>query len=280
MIKNSFIHIKGIGNGTERKLWSSGIKSWAAFRNSVSIPFSDKKVEFIRKELDLSEKNLRSNNPNYFTNALKSNQHWRIFRDFKSSVAYLDIETTGLDSYSSIITTIALYDGQKIDYYVNGENLHDFVRDIQKYKLLVTYNGKCFDIPFIEKYFNISLNQAQIDLRYVLKSLGYSGGLKGCEQQLGISRGDLDGVDGSFAVYLWQEYLRSKKSQVLETLLAYNIEDVVNLEFLMHKAYNLKLHETPFKNRLSVKIPKRPSVPFKPDKKIIKSVKDSYHFYY
>jgi hypothetical protein len=28
-------------------------------------------------------------------------------------------------------------------------------------------NGKSFDIPFIESFFNIRLNHAQIDLRYV-----------------------------------------------------------------------------------------------------------------
>ena len=31
-----------------------------------------------------------------------------------------------------------------------------------------------------------------------------------------------------------------------------NIEDVVNLEFLMYKAYNLKLLETPFENELAI----------------------------
>jgi uncharacterized protein YprB with RNaseH-like and TPR domain len=42
----------------------------------------------------------------------------------------------------------------------------------------------------------------QIDLRYILKSMGFKGGLKGCEKQLGMDRGDLAGVDGLLAVYL------------------------------------------------------------------------------
>ena len=53
-------------------------------------------------------------------------------------------------------------------------------------KFLITYNGKLFDIPFIENFFNVELNHAQIDLRYILKSLGYVGGLKSCEKQLGL----------------------------------------------------------------------------------------------
>ena len=35
----------------------------------------------------------------------------------------------------------------------------------------------------------------RIDLRYILASLGYGGGLKSCEQQLGITRPDLEDVD-------------------------------------------------------------------------------------
>ena len=50
--------------------------------------------------------------------------------------------------------------------------------------MIVTYNGKTFDVPFIEKYFGIRMNHAHIDLRYVLKSLGYSGGLKMFEQAM------------------------------------------------------------------------------------------------
>src|SRR6185503_9998921 len=115
---------------------------------------------------------------------LPTNQHWRLASDFRRSIAYLDIETTGL-GYGDMITTIAIYDGSNILHYINGQNLSDFKRDIQAYNLLVTYNGKCFDVPFIERFFNIRLDHAHIDLRYVLKSLGYTGGLKACERQLG-----------------------------------------------------------------------------------------------
>jgi uncharacterized protein YprB with RNaseH-like and TPR domain len=55
---------------------------------------------------------------------------------------------------------------------------------IQKYNVIVSYNGKSLDVPFIEIYFGIQLRHAQIDPRCVLGSLGYKGGLKGCERQL------------------------------------------------------------------------------------------------
>jgi len=77
---------------------------------------------------------------------------------------------------------------------VQDQNLEDFIDEIYKYNVIVTYNGKCFDVPFIENYFNIRLDHAQIDLRYVLYSLGLRGGLKGCERQLGMDRGDLSDI--------------------------------------------------------------------------------------
>jgi uncharacterized protein YprB with RNaseH-like and TPR domain len=70
----------------------------------------------------------------------------------------LDIETTGLDRQYNSITTIALYDGHEIKTYVHGQNLDDFIEDIQQYKVIVSYNGKSFDIPFIENFFKIRLN--------------------------------------------------------------------------------------------------------------------------
>ena len=63
----------------------------------------------------------------------------------------------------------------------------------------------------------------------MLSRLGYKGGLKGCEKQLGLDRHELDGVDGYTAVLLWQEYTRTRNTRALDTLLAYNIQDVLNL---------------------------------------------------
>jgi len=215
-------------------------------------------------------------NLQHFSGSLPSGLHWRLFPDFRDSVAYLDIETTGLDSWENSITTIALYDGKKISTYVQGENLRNFVTDIEKFSVLVTYNGKCFDVPFIEWYLKIRLNQVHIDLRYVLRSLGYSGGLKRCEYQLGMDRGDLQGLDGYFAVLLWEEYQKTRDRKALETLLAYNIEDVVNLEQLMIMAFNLKLRDTPFASTLGIEMPARPEIPMRADVGVIQRVKRSF----
>jgi uncharacterized protein len=279
MLQNTFMHIQNIGAITEQRLWESGLSDWDAFSDSVSIPLSDKRKYLLQKGIDESRQHLFQNNPVYFSNCLPANQCWRYFPEFRDSTVYLDIETTGLDRHYQSITTIALYDGHEIKTYVNGQNLDRFIEDIQNYKVIVTYNGKSFDIPFIESFFNVRLNHAQIDLRYVLYSLGFRGGLKGVERQLGNDRGDLRDVDGFFAVLLWDEYQKSGDQKTLDTLLAYNVQDTVTLENLMVTAYNLKLRQTPFYDNLLIEDSITQAIPFTADLATIDRIKSSSQFW-
>jgi len=269
MLKNTFLHIQGLGIKSEQRIWASGVHSWSDLLAGGCPYFFHMREDTIKRCIEDSVEHLSKGNPNYFGDLLPSNHFWRFFPEFRNSVAYVDIETTGLDSWGNEITTIALYNGKSIFTYVQGQNLGEFKEDIQKYKVLVTYNGRCFDVPFLETFLGIKLNQVHIDLRYLLRNLGYTGGLKGCEKKAGIDRGDLDGLDGYSAVLLWNEYQRSKNSKSLETLLAYNIQDVVNLEFLMVLSYNLKLKETPFAQSHQIPSPKEPEIPFKADEETI-----------
>ena len=269
MLKNTFLHVPGLGIKTEKNIWASGIHSWEDLLREDLTRFSPVRRDILKRSIEDSIEHLSGNIPKYFGDRLPSNQFWRFFPEFRESTAYLDIETTGLDSWSNSITTIALFDGKSIFSYVCGQNLDEFREDIQKYKVIVTYNGRCFDVPFLESYFGIKLNQVHIDLRYILKSLGYTGGLKGCEKKAGIDRGDLDGLDGYFAVLLWNDYQKNKNRKALETLLAYNIQDVINLETLMVQSYNLKLRGTPFIESHQLALPSFPEMPFKGDEETI-----------
>jgi hypothetical protein len=273
MLRNTFLHIPGVGLKTEQDIWSGGILSWDDLFRAGSAHFSPKKRDLIHQCLEDSKNQLATGNPRHFAEKIPAKQHWRFFPEFRESTAYLDIETTGLDSWNNEITTIALYDGKEIFTYVQGQNLDAFEEDIQRYKVIVTYNGKCFDVPFMESYFRMKVPQVHIDLRYLLRSLGYTGGLKGCEKKAGIDRKELEGVDGYFAVLLWQDYQRTKNEKALETLLAYNVEDVVNLETLMLLSYNLKVKETPFARTHQLPCPPAPQIPFKANLEMIERIR-------
>ncbi|MFZ5571086.1 MAG: ribonuclease H-like domain-containing protein [Thermodesulfobacteriota bacterium] len=272
MLQNSFLHIPGIGLKTEEKLWQAGLTEWRQAVVPGGFPIPVRKRLLFTDCLHESMDQLRNRNLLFFERRMPSFAHWRFFMEFREETAFLDIETDGLDSENGMITTIALYDGRRLRHYVNGHNLEAFPGDLRGYKLLVTYNGKCFDIPFIERYFRIRIHQAQIDLRHVLAGLGFKGGLKRCEAALGIHRGVLKDVDGWIAPLLFQEYRRNRNAAALETLLAYNMADAINLEALMVIAHNRHIEGTPFVLTHRIPEPTRPQNPFQADRRIIETI--------
>lgn len=277
MLQYTYQHIKGISAKGEQLLWENDLSHWDDIGEENPLPFSANKNRKVYDAITESRSRLQDGDAAFFAGSLPSKEQWRLFDEFRGSIAYLDIETTGLETSSNHVTTIAFYDGKQVRYYVHGVNLNEFANDIAPYKLLVTYNGKCFDIPFIRTCMGVDLSaKAHIDLRYVLAALGYRGGLKGCEKQLGLDRGDLTDLDGFFAVLLWYDYIDNANRKALETLLAYNILDVVNLEPLMVKAYNMNVEQTPFASSLVMSAPTEPDLPFSPDTATIQRLSAAY----
>jgi len=64
--------------------------------------------------------------------------------------------------------------------------------------------------------------------------------------------------------------------KALETLLAYNIEDVVNLEYLMIAAYNRKIGEIPEFRQNTLPLPERPEIPFQPDNTLVERYRQKF----
>jgi hypothetical protein len=62
----------------------------------------------------------------------------------------------------------------------------------------------------------------------------------------------------------------------LETLLAYNVLDAVNLETLMVMAYNEKLAATPFADTHLLPLPEVPRNPFEPHEGTIKRIMNRF----
>ncbi|HEY97762.1 MAG TPA: ribonuclease H-like domain-containing protein [Dehalococcoidia bacterium] len=155
--------------------------------------------------------------------------------------AYLDIETTGLSAFSGAITVVGIYLCDNSD----ARFIQLVGRDITRYSLLetlegvdtiYTYNGRRFDLPFINVQLGINLEELfnHRDLMYDCWRYNLRGGFKAVERQLGIPR-ELVEVDGRMAVRLWWRYVDSFDLEALDTLLAYNREDVVNLKELKER---------------------------------------------
>ena len=239
MLRSTFLHIPGIGPKTEKTLWNQEIFSWEDFGSKLrDIEISKKTADRMDEWLGLSEKALEEKDALFFSQRLPHTDLWRLYREFKDRTVFLDIETTGLSFCYDDITLIGLYNGKETKTYIQGQNIDDFEKEIKKYSIVVTYNGALFDLRFIrEKLGKQCIPPVHIDLRFLLKRLGYTGGMKSVEKRLNICRGeevaDLCGFD---ATVLWNRYVRGD-NQALESLIKYNIADVVNLKVMLEFAY-------------------------------------------
>ncbi len=239
MLRHTFIHLPRVGEITERQIWDAGITTWQDFLGAASLPA---RVERRRAELcaiiEASRARFEEGDAAFFGSLLPGGERWRLYGDFRQRAAFLDIETTGLSPASSHITMVGILDSEGYTAYVHGENLEDLRAAIEKYDLVITFNGASFDIPYIEHYFgSIFGNIAHIDLRFALRRIGYGGGLKSIERQLGVGRpSELSALDGFDAVLLWQMWREGDRG-ARDTLVRYNAEDVASLPPLADIVY-------------------------------------------
>jgi uncharacterized protein YprB with RNaseH-like and TPR domain len=174
---------------------------------------------------------------NFFENAMPSRHKWRAFGELRAGALYVDIETDG-GMGPGAITVIGTYDGKTAKTFVQGIDLDDAAKVIAAHPLVVTFNGASFDMPLIRSRFPQMLsNHIHVDLRYPLRGLGYTGGLKEIERAVGLRRSSgTAGLDGWDAVRLWRDY-RFGSREALDVLLEYNREDIIHLKPLMELAY-------------------------------------------
>ncbi|WP_276252016.1 ribonuclease H-like domain-containing protein [Haloarcula rara] len=228
-VENSFIGVDGVGEQTEQSIWEQGVTHWDEFEPSVvGGKRGDRIDQFIRQ----SRAYLDAADVAYFDRQFPSSEQWRLYETFDERACFFDIETTGLDEHRNQVTTVSLHQAGETETLVAGDDLTaDNLRAaFADADLLVTFNGKRFDVPFLEANFDVDLQRPHLDLMYTCKKLGLSGGLKQVEQDIGIER-DRPDISGKDAVRLWREHERGQDGS-LETLISYNREDTVNLQTL------------------------------------------------
>jgi uncharacterized protein len=238
VLRATFLHLPGVGPATEADLWQSGFRDWRdLLARTESLGLSSPSRARLAKELERSEQALLERDAGWFARRLPSREHWRLYPSFAPETAYLDIETTGLSPYGGIVTVVTVHGGGATRTFVAGDDLEELPAYLEKFRVLVTFNGSRFDVPFLLAAFpQLLVPPAHIDLRFLLYRLGHAGGLKRIEQRLGVGdRSGVEGVDGLDAVRLWQEYRRGSTA-ALERLVRYNRADTVNLEPLLHLA--------------------------------------------
>ena len=168
----------------------------------------------------------------------------------------LDIEATGLDPSTCKVCLVALLvqkeNGIRITQFL-AENHYEenrvldavmrFLKD-EGIRLLITFNGQAYDIPFINRRLEMNFSDAHIDLfnfdlyRFLrkgtdLKSRAGSMSQKSIENYYGIYSDRKDTITGRESVSLFNEYSLTGNPIIEKVILTHNREDVLQLHRLM-----------------------------------------------
>ena len=186
-------------------------------------------------------------------------------------VLFFDIETTGLSARSAglyLIGVLAYTDKSWTLLQFFCEDVADEPAVLQAFfellhtkKILVSYNGDGFDIPFlrhmVEQYGlpysfdtveSFDLFKKFRPLKRLLNLPDLK--LKSCERFLGIDREDR--FTGGELIEVYFEWQKTKAPALLDTLLLHNAEDIANLPNLLpllryralpHSDFQLRAHE-------------------------------------
>jgi uncharacterized protein YprB with RNaseH-like and TPR domain len=224
-LENSFVGAHGVGEKTERSLWERGIAHWDDVEDGA---VGGKRGETLRAFVERARPRLAEGDADFFADALPGSDRWRLAGNFRESACFFDIETTGLSQRSSVVTTVSCHRGGDTTTLVRGEDLtRERLRaELDAADLLVSYNGKRFDVPFLEAAFDLDVTTPHLDLMYPCRRLDLTGGLKEVERAVGLDR-ESD-VDGREAVRLWHRY-ESGDEAALGRLVHYNRLDAENL---------------------------------------------------
>lgn len=248
MIRNSFIFLERVDKKTEQNIWKQNIRNWDDFLNADNIKgISKKRKGYYKRKIIEARKHLYNFDSSYFIDKLPLTETWRLYDFFKDEAVFLDIETSGV-SNDSFLTVIGLFDGLETRTMIKGINLnlYELKKELRKYKLIITFNGSVFDIPFLKKrYPDLIPKILHWDLRSGCVSVGLNGGLKNIEKKLKIKRNKIiEKLYGGDALTLWKMWKATADDYYLKLLVEYNEEDIINLKKIADYVYGKLLSKT------------------------------------
>ncbi|MCB6994576.1 ribonuclease H-like domain-containing protein [bacterium 210820-DFI.6.37] len=179
-------------------------------------------------------------------------------------ISVLDIETTGLSPKHSSFVLGGLLTPESgalkaeqffaEDLSQEQETLQAFLDAFSETDVLITYNGRHFDIPFIkgragQKADDLPFN---LDLYLLVKQYApfrkFLPNLKQktVENFLGLWQDRKDEISGKESVELYYQYLSRKDPEIKETILLHNYDDILQLHRLLRVLEKTDLHRAMF----------------------------------
>jgi hypothetical protein len=169
-----------------------------------------------------------------------------------------DIETTGFDRKKTKVVLVGLIYRQRNQLIVKqvlAEGLDEeqallteLMSDFSNHRILITYNGDRFDIPYLNaRYYenhmpytletkkSLDLYKYFRDQKHVYNFPNLK--LKTIEKYLDIHRNDA--IDGGESVRLYYDYLKNRDPNLRDLICLHNHDDICNLTLLMDKLLSL-----------------------------------------
>ncbi len=249
MLFRTFQHLKGISAKKEQALWRSGIASWEDFEST-----RPKQLPLFKFMDDLnvplfysSRKALEKEDIDFFAKLLPNQEYYRIALTFPEKTLFLDIETTGLSKYYDTITLVGWSLDREYGVFIKGDSNKTLQAVVSKAKAIITFNGSLFDLPFLRKEFpDLLIPICHIDLRFLAKRVGLSGGQKAIEKLLEIKRPkNISAIGGEEAALLWYKY-RWGDISALKQLISYNHADIEGMKIIFDKVVECLLERKHF----------------------------------
>lgn len=182
--------------------------------------------------------------------------------------ATMDIETTGLSSSRSkfILGGLLTFEDRRFCQYFaqteseEAEALFKYMDELSRLDVIVTYNGRHFDMPFIlSRYRQITGAEYTGHLPYnfdlYLLLNGHSPvkhfvpnlKQKTIENYMGLWTDRTDEIDGAQSVELYKEYERTQDSELGRRILLHNSDDVIQLARLLKITSKCDMHKGMYK---------------------------------
>ena len=252
MLRHTFLHLPGIGSYRERALWERGILDWDRFLAAAETGDLPERVcQQGVAILHQSSAAAAAADVDFFHRLLPQREMWRLCPDFAQRALFLDIETTGLSPWGDEVTVIGCLGGGRLALFVRGVNLEEFPAYVRQFPLLVSFNGSQFDVPFLRAHFPRPAWTRPTSTCASCSLAGLSrraeGG--GKESRTPPPRGDPRGqrLRGRPAL----APPPARRPSALETLLLYNLTNVVNLVELLEIAVAEKCRRAAFPGELA-----------------------------
>lgn len=166
-------------------------------------------------------------------------EYWvGLFKTHRDKIAALDIETTKYNGQIAVVGISKRKSNPMAPVYeevqlVKGKTLsRDSIKwALEDTRILMTFNGKNFDLPRIEKEFPGAIPQGiqSIDLYLLAKQLGLSSDLKNLEKTFSLRRPQKANQQPGKTSSLWKSYEKDENVDSLQSLLVYNKYDTRNL---------------------------------------------------